>query len=44
LSDEEEEQLYNVVLELWPIGEMALEELYFKKKNQLWHVSIRRKT
>jgi hypothetical protein len=32
LSDEEEEQLYNAVLELWPIGEVAFEELYFLKE------------
>ncbi len=32
MLDEEEEQLHDVVLELWPIGEMALEESYFLKE------------
>jgi hypothetical protein len=30
--DEEEEQLYNALLELWLVGEVTLEELYFLKK------------
>jgi hypothetical protein len=29
LSKQKEEQLYKVVLELWPIGEVVLEELHF---------------
>jgi hypothetical protein len=29
---EKEEQLYNMVPKLWPIGEVALKELYFLKK------------
>jgi len=32
LSNEKEEQLYNVVLKLWPIGKVALKELYFLKE------------
>ncbi len=32
MSEWKEEQLYNVVLELWPIGEVTPEELYFKKE------------
>jgi hypothetical protein len=32
LSKQEEVQLYNVIPKLWPIGEVALGELYFLKK------------
>jgi hypothetical protein len=32
LLEQEEEQLYNVVPKLWPIGEVVLEELYFLKE------------
>jgi hypothetical protein len=32
LSNKEEEQLCYAVLELWPLGKVALEELYFLKK------------
>ncbi len=31
LSNEEEEQLYNAVPELWPLGKVALKKLYFLK-------------
>jgi hypothetical protein len=30
--EQEEEQLYEVVLKLWPIGEVVLEELHFLPK------------
>ncbi len=33
MSDEEEEQLYNAVPELWHVGEVPPEELYFLKEN-----------
>jgi hypothetical protein len=29
LTDGDEERLYHVILELWPIGEISLEELKF---------------
>jgi hypothetical protein len=32
LSKRKEGQLYNAVPKLWPIGEVALEELYFLKE------------
>ncbi len=32
MSNEEEEQLYNVMPKLWPIGEVAPKKLYFLKK------------
>jgi len=32
LSDEEEEQLHNAMPELWHVGKVAPEELYFLKK------------
>ncbi len=32
LSEQNEEQLYKVILELWPIGEVVPEELHFLLK------------
>jgi hypothetical protein len=32
LSDEKEEHLYNATFELWPIGEVALEKIFFLKE------------
>lgn len=31
-SSQEEKQLYNAMLKLWPMGEITLEELYFLKE------------